>query len=190
MTFNPPERIHLIFKTHLDLGYTELAKNVVTQYLTSYIPNALRTARFLREQGSPDRFIWTTGSWLVYTYLEQAAASERALMEQANEAGDLSWHGLPFTMHSELMDASLFRLGLSISHILDARFGKQTIAAKLTDVPGHTRGIVPLLAEAGITFLHIGVNPASTAPAVPPIFVWRDTSGAEVIVMYQAGSYG
>jgi hypothetical protein len=190
MTINPPERIHLIFKTHLDLGYTELAKNVVTQYFTSYIPNVLRTARFLREQGSPDRFIWTTGSWLVYTYLEQASPSERALMEQAIEAGDLSWHGLPFTMHSELMDASLFRFGLSLSHILDARFGKQTIAAKLTDVPGHTRGIVPLLAEAGITFLHIGVNPASTAPAVPPIFVWRDTSGAEVIVMYQAGSYG
>ncbi len=190
ITINPPERIHLIFKTHLDLGFTDLARNVVAQYFTVYIPNALRTARLLREQGAADRFIWTTGSWLIYTYLEQASTSERRLIEAAIEAGDLVWHGLPFTTHSELMDASLFRFGLSLSQTLDSRFGRQTIAAKMTDVPGHTRGIVPLLAEAGITFLHIGVNPVSTAPDIPPVFLWRDTSGAEVVVMYQVGSYG
>ena len=33
----------------------------------------------------------------------------------------------------------------------------------MTDVPGHTLGIVPLLAEAGVRFLHLGVNTASPA---------------------------
>ena len=60
----------------------------------------------------------------------------------------------------------------------------------MTDVPGHTRAIVPLLAEAGIRFLHIGVNPASTPPRVPSLFRWRDPSGVEVMVMYQRGAYG
>jgi hypothetical protein len=60
----------------------------------------------------------------------------------------------------------------------------------MTDVPGHTRAIVPLLAEAGVRMLHIGVNPSSRPPAVPPAFVWRDPGGAEVIVLYQRGSYG
>ena len=59
----------------------------------------------------------------------------------------------------------------------------------MTDIPGHTRGIVPLLAQAGILFLHVGVNEASTMPDVPPLFTWRDESGAEIIVMYQRG-YG
>lgn len=190
MAMSPPERIHLIFKTHLDLGFTDLAEKVLAQYFTFYIPKALQTARQLRERGSSERFIWTTGSWLIQEYLEQASSSERRVMEEAIEAGDLSWHGLPFTTHSEFMDASLFSYGLSLSQKLDSRFGKKTTAAKMTDVPGHTRGIVPLLAEAGITFLHIGVNPASTAPEVPPLFVWKDASGADVIVMYQAGSYG
>src|SRR5262249_15134854 len=104
--------------------------------------------------------------------------------------GDIVWHGLPLTTHSELMSPDLFRFGLSLSQELDARFGKKTIAAKMTDVPGHTRGIVPLLAEARIQFLHIGVNPASTPPAVPPVFVWRSPDGSEVMVMYQKGSYG
>jgi hypothetical protein len=61
----------------------------------------------------------------------------------------------------------------------------------MSDVPGHTRGIVPLLAEAGIRFLHIGVNSASRAPVVPPLFRWQEPgSGSEVIVMYNAGGYG
>ena len=79
---------------------------------------------------------------------------------------------------------SLFRFGLSLSQQLDRRFGRKTIAAKMTDVPGHTRAIVPLLADAGVQFLHIGVNPASTPPYVPPLFVWREPGGAQVTVMY------
>ena len=71
------------------------------------------------------------------------------------------------------MSPDLFRAGLSYSQELDRRFGKTTIAAKMTDVPGHTLGMVPLLAEAGIRFLHLGVNTASPPPDVPDIFRWR-----------------
>lgn len=183
------KKIHVVFKTHLDVGFTDFAAQVTKRYFEDFIPKALHLARSLRETSETDRFVWTTGSWLIYEYLEQASPQQRREMEAAIEAGDLVWHGLPFTLHSELMDASLFRYGLSLSQQLDRRFGRQTIAAKMTDVPGHTRGIVPLLAEAGIQFLHIGVNLASTPPAVPPVFVWTDPAGAKLMVMYQSG-YG
>ena len=110
-------------------------------------------------------------------------------MEQAIERGLIRWHALPFTTHSELMSPALFRAGLSYAAELDQRFGKTTSAAKMTDVPGHTLGIVPLLAEAGVRFLHIGVNAASPPPDVPEIFRWRAPRGEEVLVMYQK-SYG
>lgn len=183
-------RIHVIFKTHLDVGFTDFSANVVRNYFTSYIPRAIELAIELRQSRSPYRFTWTTGSWLIYEYLEQAGAKERRAMENAIAAGDITWHALPFTTHSEMLDPSLFRYGLSLSRRLDERFGRRTIAAKMTDVPGHTRGIVPLLAEAGVSFLHIGVNGASTPPDVPPVFNWRDPEGAEVMVMYHKGSYG
>jgi Domain of unknown function (DUF5054) len=188
----PPRttKVHLIFKTHLDIGFTDLAGNVIANYFSHYIPRAIEVARTLREQGGAERFVWTTGSWLIYEYLEQGTPKQRALMEEAIAAGDIAWHGLPFTTHTELMEASLFKYGLSLSHELDRRFGRKTIAAKMTDVPGHTRGIVPLLADAGIEFLHIGVNAASTPPDVPSVFQWQDPSGAEVMVMYHKGSYG
>jgi hypothetical protein len=96
---------------------------------------------------------------------------------------------LPFTTHTELMSPALFAAGLSFAQDLDARFGRKTIAAKMTDVPGHTLGMVPLLAAAGVRFLHLGVNTASPVPDVPPIFRWRAPDGSEIVVMYQA-SYG
>src|SRR5262249_10138251 len=172
-------KVHVIFKTHLDIGFTDYAREVLKKYITRYIPTALSTAKALREWG--ERFTWTTGSWLIYEYLQQAQPAEKAALEQAIREGDIAWHALPFTTHSELMDASLFRFGLSLSQELDRRFGKRTIAAKMTDVPGHTRAIVPLLADAGIQFLHIGVNPASTPPDVPDVFVWKSPDGADVI---------
>jgi len=183
--------VHVIFKTHLDVGFTDLAANVVRRYFDSYIPQAIRVARELRAAGGPERFVWTTGSWLVYEYLEQARPAARRDLERAIADGDIRWHALPFTTHTELMDADLCRFGLSLARELDQRFGVQTIAAKMTDVPGHTRALVPLLAEAGVRFLHLGVNPASTAPAVPDLFRWREPeSGAEVVVMYHKASYG
>jgi len=94
------ETIHLIFKTHLDIGFTDFARNVVKTYFDVFIPSAIETARKLKETGSADRFIWTTGSWLIYEYLEQGNAQQRKELEEAIEAGDIQWHGLPFTTHT------------------------------------------------------------------------------------------
>lgn len=184
------EHVNVIFKTHLDVGFTHYAHVVVQQYMDDFIPRALELARLMNDSDSEHPFSWTVGSWLVYKYLEEASAEKRRIMEDAIEAGHLHWHALPFTTHTELMDAPLFETGIGISKALDARFGRNTIAAKMTDVPGHTRGMIPLLHNAGIEFLHIGVNPASMPPDLPPIFIWRDElSGTEIILMMH-GTYG
>src|SRR6266699_664850 len=91
------EEVHLIFKTHLDIGFTDFAKNVTAHYFSHFIPAAIETAKALKRVGRSERFIWTTGSWLIYLYLEQASLQERKMMEEAITAGDIVWHGLPFT---------------------------------------------------------------------------------------------
>ncbi len=183
------ERVHVIFKTHLDMGYTDMAKNVVDRYMNHFIPQALELSeQFASEEGDV-KFVWTTGSWLINEYLNTASSSMRIRMEEAIRQGRIAWHGLPFTSHTEMMDAELFEFGLSISKNLDRKFGKRTIAAKMTDVPGHTIAMVPLLAKSGIQYLHLGVNMVSKNPQVPKIFVWRAADGSEIIVNY-ADSYG
>jgi len=182
--------IHLIYKTHLDIGFTDHAAKVRRQYHEQFLPQAMATGEhFFNENPDEPQFIWTTGAWLIWDFLDTQDADTVRRLERAIERGLIAWHGLPFTTHTELMTPAVFRAGLSYSEELDQRFGRKTIAAKMTDVPGHTLGMVPLLAEAGIRFLHLGVNTASPVPDVPPIFRWRAPDGSEVVVMYQ-GSYG
>ena len=182
--------IHLVFKTHLDIGFTQLAERVRRQYHEVFIPGAIDTGEhFLREDPRQRMFVWTTGAWLIRDHLETQPPERIRRLERAIEHGLIRWHALPFTTHTELMSPALFRAGLSYARELDRRFGVKTIAAKMTDVPGHTLGIVPLLARAGVKFLHIGVNTASTPPDVPDLFRWRAPGGEEILVMYQK-SYG
>lgn len=179
------KKIIVVFKTHLDIGFTDMAGQVAENYMKSYLPNAMRMGEAFR--GQKEGFIWTTGSWLIRRFLEESP--ERARLEEAIRRGEVRWHALPCTTHTELMNGALFEYGLGISRELDRRFGLHTVAAKLTDVPGHTRAMLSYLSRAGVSFLHIGVNPASTVPEVPPLFRWRADTGEEVLVMYNS-DYG
>ncbi|MCY0878697.1 MAG: DUF5054 domain-containing protein [Firmicutes bacterium] len=183
------QRVHVVFKTHLDVGFTDFAANVIQRFEHEYIPAAIEVARACQTASGERRFVWTLGSFLVTHALDHLDGEALRRFVSALEEGDVAWHGLPFSMHSELMDQGLFRHALSLSAALDRRFGRRTTAAKMTDVPGHTRAIVPLLAEAGINYLHIGVNPVSTRPRVPTLFRWAGPEGQEVIVHY-ANQYG
>lgn len=186
---NSVKKVILLFKTHLDVGFTDYAENVIKSYIENHIPNAINLARKLKSTGRSERFVWTVGSWLIDYYLQNVSDERKNDLIKAINDGDISYHGLPFTMHTETMDSGLFEYGLSIAKKLDKQFNKNTVASKYTDVPGHTKAMIPYMAKAGIRFLHIGVNPASTPPDVPDFFVWK-YEGCDIIVMYNKGYYG
>jgi len=177
------KRVLVMFKCHFDAGFVDTQSAVVHKYFSEYFPRAIETAR-AANAGGKRRYVWTTGSWLLYEYLDQAGPAERKAMEEAIGRGDIAWHALPFTWWSEILNRSLMEGGIGISEALDRRFGKLTTGAKMTDVPGHTRGLVTPLARHGVKFLDIGLNPVPAFPAVPQLFLWRDASGAEVPVAY------
>ena len=78
------KRVLVMFKCHFDAGFIDTQANVVSWYFDKYFPKAIQTAATLRQEGN-DRYIWTTGSWLIYQYLEKAAAARAA----ADGAGPL-----------------------------------------------------------------------------------------------------
>jgi len=182
------KRVLVMFKCHFDAGFIDTQAHVVQRYFTEYFPHAIQIAEEMRQSGN-ERYVWTTGSWLLYEYLEQASQEDRKRMEAAIGRGDIAWHALPFTWQTELIDRSMIEGSLGLSQSLDKRFGRTTTGAKMTDVPGHTRGLVAPLAAHGVKFLDIGVNDASTPAELPPLFVWRDSRGATLVVMYHHG-YG
>ncbi len=177
------KRVLVMFKCHFDAGFIDTQANVVSWYFDKYFPKAIETAATLRKEGN-DRFVWTTGSWLLYQYLEKAAPPQRQRMEQALAAGDIAWHAIPFTWQTEMIDPSLIAGGIGFSQAMDRRFGRTTTGAKMTDVTGHTRGIIPPLAAQGVKLLDIGPNGACTAPDVPPVFLWKDPGGRALVMLY------
>jgi Domain of unknown function (DUF5054) len=177
------KRVLVMFKCHFDAGFIDTQAAVVRRYFTEFFPQAIRVAEEMRQSGSCP-YVWTTGSWLLYEYLEQANAEDRRRMEHAISLGDIAWHALPFSWQTEMMDASMISGAIALSKSLDQRFGRTTTGAKMTDVPGHTRGLIGPLAAQGVKFLDIGVNGASTPAEVPPMFVWTDLKGASLVVMY------
>jgi hypothetical protein len=178
------KRVLVMFKCHFDAGFIDTQYNVVhKRYFEKFFPQAIETAR-AANAGGKRRYVWTTGSWLQYEYLAQASAADRKAMEEAIGRGDIAWHALPFSWQTEMLSPSMIEGSLALAQSLDRQFGKTTTGAKMTDVPGHTRGIIPPLARHGVTFLEIGVNGGSSPAQLPPLFLWKDPSGASLTMMY------
>ncbi|WP_263366444.1 DUF5054 domain-containing protein [Edaphobacter bradus] len=182
------KRVLVMFKCHFDAGFVNTQAAVVNRYFTEFFPRAIQLADEMRNTGKHP-YVWTTGSWLLYEYLEQAAPRDRERMEQAISKGDIAWHALPFSWQTELMDRSMISGATALSGALDRRFGRTTTGAKMTDVPGHTRGLISPLVDSGVKFIDIGVNGASMPAEVPPVFRWKEVGGKELVVMYHHG-YG
>lgn len=204
--------VYVLALCHLDVGFTNTERNVLLTYFDDYLPRAINLAESFRRAGGEEQYVWTIASWMIYQYLEQASPKERKRMESAIQSGDIAWHAMPFTWQTEMLDQSLIASSLKVSGALDRRFGTKTIAGKLTDVPGHTRGLIAPLAGAGVEFLDIGDNPGCRAPDVPFIrangttgssvdgaeplesqchlFNWRNPGGQHVMVLYHPLGYG
>ncbi len=179
------KKVIVVHKTHLDIGFTDFSKNVLNQYVNQFIPAAIETAKQCNQKGEKN-FVWTVGSFLIDYHLRNAANPTDLI--EAIEKGDIAWHAMALTTHTELMDPRLFNYSLGYSKALDKRFSKNTMAGKMTDVPCHTHAMVPLLKQAGIQYLHIGVNESSKLPQLPPISRLR--YGEDEILLHYAGAYG
>ena len=179
------KKVIVVSKTHLDLGFTDYAENIRRKYIDKFIPEAIELAEKVNT-GNKKYFIWTTGSWIIKEALRDEKCNKKLL--KALREGNIVPHAMPFTTHTELLDTDTLDFGLSVVDALDEIRGRKTVAAKMTDVPGHTKGLVTLLAKHGIKLLHIGVNGASALVDVPPCFLWKN-GDSEVVVIY-SGAYG
>lgn len=178
-------KIIAAFKTHFDIGYTKLACDVLKQYSESMLDGVIETCEKTYDLGENRRYVWTMAAWPLARMLKDATPEKREKAEALIRRGQLVPHGLPFTTHTEILDREQLAYGCGIAKKLCAKYGiPAPISAKMTDVPGHTSGLIDVLVKNGIKFLHLGCNPASNPPEVPMLFWWEDLSGNRVLTMY------
>ena len=120
-------------------------------------------------------------------------ATELKEVERAIADGVITWHAYPQNSEPELADKLLLLDGIASVHRLDARFNqsRKTVISQ-RDVPGVTRGIVPLMAKSGVKAFSEGCNAQIQPPQVPgPIFNWTDrASSSSIIMMLHPRGYG
>ncbi|MBC7958488.1 MAG: DUF5054 domain-containing protein [Vallitaleaceae bacterium] len=180
------KKIYVVFKTHFDIGYTALPSEVKATYSKKMIPNAATTCIQSKEKDPQHPYVWTMPSWPLTSVLREPCDNLESLIRNKQ----ILWHALPFTTHTEFCGLEEFIRGMYISQKLSSKFNFSPISAKMTDVPGHTWILPTLLNQAGIQFLHLGCNPCSTPPDVPPLFYWEGPDGSRVLTMYSKGDYG
>ena len=142
------KKILVIFKTHIDIGFTDFSANVTEKYMNSFLPDAAKVASEMKSREGNDRFIWSTGSWFIAEYLRTHSGPEGETVRKGIENGDICWHGLPFTTHIELMSEDLFKYALSISQELDKSFGKKDRSRKNDRCTGTYKGYDTLLKKS------------------------------------------
>ena len=185
------EQIIFVFKTHFDIGYTDLAERIVQKYSTSMIEETLETLKESESKPEDMQFAWTLPGWPMKQILDRRTGYSRQIISKAIEDGRFVIHSFPFTFETEASDPESLTRGLKFSADIAKEHGLELPRdAKLTDVPSHSWFIPTLMKNAGIDFLHIGCNPASPSPDVPLLFWWEGPDGSRVMTMYWEPYYG
>ena len=187
------KEIVVVFKTHFDIGYTDMATNVVQRYRTKMIDQALEVVDQNRDLPPDQQFAWTISGWPMHKILQDwpgQSLERKERVEKALRDGRFVVHGLPFSTHTELLEAEDLVRSLGYSSRLTRRLGlAMPRDGKMTDVPEHTWMMATLLKHAGIDFMMIGCNGASACLQVPMLYWWQGPDGSRVLTFYSP-NYG
>jgi alpha-mannosidase len=182
------KEIVVVFKTHFDIGYTDMATNVVQRYRTTMIDQALEVVDQNRDLPPQQKFVWTLAGWPMHKILEEwpgQSPQRTQRVEQALRDGRFVVHGLPFTTHTELLEPEDLVRSLGYSARIARRLGLDLPRdGKMTDVPEHTWMMATLLKHAGIDFMMIGCNGGSAPLKVPWLYWWQGPDGSRVLTFY------
>ena len=182
------KEVIVVYKTHFDLGYTALTREVIDRYRTSMIDKALDVADLSKALPLEQRFAWTIPGWpLTQILWDGQAAQRRERVLAALRAGQFVNHALPFTTHTESLDLEDLVRGMGFSsrlaRSLDLELPRD---AKMTDVPCHSWILPTLLKHAGVDFLHLGSNSMSSGPELPSFGTQVETAPGRISDMRQA----
>ncbi|MBI5851804.1 MAG: hypothetical protein HZB39_12385 [Planctomycetes bacterium] len=150
--------IYLLPHSHTDIGYTELQTRIEQKQVDNLLAG-MAAARRTAEYPDGARFVWNVEVlWAAELFLERMPAAQRGEFFAAVKAGQVSLQGMYLNELSGLCRPEellrLFRTATTISAVT----GVPIDSAMISDVPGHTWGMVTAMAQAGIRYLSTAPN--------------------------------
>ena len=184
-----PRTIHLLHHSHVDIGYTHVqdeVKQIQWKNLESAIKLAAETADF--PEGA--RFKWNSEvMWPVETYLREQDPEKVKTMKEAISKGWLGLDAFYANTLTELCSSEeLVRLTADARRI-SLECGVKLQSAMISDIPGWSWGIVPVLARSGVKYLSLGTNTFDRIGSTikdwgDRPFYWVSPSGEEKILCW------
>jgi hypothetical protein len=184
--------IYLVPYSHNDIGYTDTQPNVERKQWSN-LEEGMRLAKETRGYPQEDRFKWNFETvWALESYLRQAPESQRKVVVEAIQNGEVGVSALYANMLTGLANATEMSHFLDYSRSLKSDYGINVKTAVTSDVPGFTWGIVPTLAQSGVKYFAVGPNTGDRIGYTLETwgdkpFYWVSQSGKEKILTWVAG---
>lgn len=176
-------KVIAVFKTHVDIGFTDLPRKILSAYSNTLLTRIVEACESTQNTQFP--LVWTMPAFVLHYSLRNCTEELKQRAENLIRKEQLVWHALPFTLKTEFYSSYELNETLYYAKELSRIYEKpMPISAKMTDVPGHTQALVDILYENGVKFLHLGCNPASTPPKVPRLFFWESKKGNRILTYY------
>jgi hypothetical protein len=184
--------IYLLHHSHVDIGYTQV-QSEVQRIQWSNLERALQYAGASRDEPEGERFKWNTEvMWPLVTWLRQASPEKKERMIKAIRAGEIELDALFANELTGLCrPEELMQLIAPARHLADS-IGVPLRSAMISDIPGYTWGIVPVLAQNGVKYFSIGTNVFDHIGHILPEmgdkpFYWESPSGEERVLCWIHG---
>ncbi|MEN8225624.1 MAG: hypothetical protein ABFS05_09730, partial [Bacteroidota bacterium] len=191
ITISPvsPITLYLLHHSHADIGYTH-HQDVVERLHHDYFREAVQLADDTRNYPFGSRFKWNTEvTWAVESYLEQCSKDEKDAFIKAVQSGSIGLDGLWVNELTGLCrPEELIRL-VQRSARVARQCGIELRSAMITDIPGYTWGLVPVMAKSGIRYFSPGTNVGHRIGNIKDVwgdkpFYWVSQSGKDSVLTW------
>jgi hypothetical protein len=194
-TVEPVRRLdlYLIHHTHLDIGYTH-HQDEVERLQWQHLEDALRYGAVSASYPQEARFVWNPeGLWAVESYLERHGTAEQERLLQGIRRGWIGLDGMFANLLTGITSSEGLMRSLETARRLSERSGVPIESAMLSDIPGFTWGLVPVLAQHGVRYLSIGPNFGHRIGSFLDTwgdrpFYWESPSGRERVLTWVSGA--
>jgi hypothetical protein len=190
--------VHLVWMSHLDLGYTSYARTICDEYFDLLLPGNIALAKQLASTETP--YVHTSHSFLIAEFLQGTAGCAHTRpspssildMEDAIRNGYIRWHAQSANYNTPLLDKNSFSAQIKEADSLNIKYNVSygTELMKSTDVPGFSRSMIPHLSSLGRRAVHTGANGKCSLARIPQAFIWSHPETNTSVIVLATNDYG
>lgn len=182
--------IYSLLHSHTDLGYNYTQAEALARH-QSYLEEGLALNAASMGLPTDDRFRWNLETlYEADDWLKKATPAQIATFQKAAQTGNLGLDALYCNELTGLCRPEELVSLLACAHRLRQQYNIPIDSAMISDVPGYTWGLVPVLAQGGVKYLSWAPNGGDHLGYARDFdnraFYWKSPSGKDKVLVWQS----